>query len=132
MSKTTPDRLVAALTAAGWFEEGRGRGHVRLRWGTNPDSLVVPTDPSAPEYEVMMTAALATLERAADYGSAAELAHTLATCSCGGKRWVDDEGWQPEEWAMAVKPVREPGAGLIPCGNCNHGGWNVPVGGTES
>lgn len=77
----------------------------------------------------MMAAVLATLEKAADYGSAAELAHTLATCSCEGRRWVDDEGWSPPDWAMAVKPVREPGNGLIPCGRCNHGGWNVPVGG---
>ena len=52
-----------------------------------------------------------------------------ATCSCGGRRWVDDEGWQPQEWAMAVQSRREPGRRLIPCGNCNHGGWNVPVGG---
>lgn len=132
MIETTPDRLVAALTAAGWFEDGRGRGYLLLRWGTHPGLLVVPTDTTAPEYEVMMTAALATLEKAADYGSAAELAHTLATCSCGGKRWVDDEGWQPDYWAMGSKPVRREGDGLIPCGNCNHGGWNVPVGGSGS
>jgi hypothetical protein len=125
MSETTPARLIAALAASGWVEEGRGRGHVRLRWGTNPDSLVVPTDTTAPEYEAMMTAALATLERAADYGSAAERAHELATCSCGGRRWVDDENWAPEYWAMATMPRREPGDGLIPCGGCNFGGWDV-------
>lgn len=125
MAETTPARLISALTASGWTEEGRGRGHVRLRWGTWPDSLVVPTDTTAPEYEAMMTAALATLERAADYGTAAEQAHELATCSCGGRRWVEDENWQPEPWAMGTKPRRRPGEGLIPCGGCNFGGWDV-------
>lgn len=125
MPETTPSRLIAALTASGWVEQGRGRGHVRLRWGSNPDSLVVPTDPTAPEYETMMTALLAGLERAAEYGAAADRAFTEATCSCGGRRWVEDENWEPEYWAMATKPRREPGDGLIPCGNCNHGGWDV-------
>lgn len=123
MAETTPARLIAALTASGWTEEGRGRGHVRLRWGANPDSLVVPTDPTAPEYEVMMTAALATLERAADYGSAAERARELATCPCGGRRWVDDKNWQPELWEL--QRGRIPASGLLPCGFCNEGGWNV-------
>lgn len=42
-------------------------------------------------------------------------------CSCGGRRWVDDENW-----------LREPGQertehdGLIPCGFCNESGWNTP------
>lgn len=47
-------------------------------------------------------------------------------CSCGGDRWVDDEGWQPEDYERAAGRV--PGAGRIPCGFCNHGGWDVPDG----
>ncbi|HEU5108825.1 MAG TPA: hypothetical protein VFT95_09735 [Micromonosporaceae bacterium] len=128
MAETTPERLVAALTAAGWFEVGRREGvYVRLQFADRLP-LLVPLNPANADYEDLMAEVLAELETAADYGSAAELAHTLATCSCGGKRWVDDEGWSPPDWAMAVKPVREPGRGLLPCGNCNHGGWNVPVG----
>ncbi len=132
MAETTPDRLVAALTAAGWHEISRREGaFVRLQFpGHQP--LIVPLNPDNADYAALIRATLADLERVADYGSAAELAHTLATCSCSGKRWVDDEGWQPPDWAMAVKPVREPGRGLLPCGNCNHGGWNVPVGGSEA
>lgn len=127
--KTSPDRLIAALTASGWVEDGRRTGgYVRMRWGSNPDSLVVPTDTTAPEYDDMMTALLTGLERAAEYGSAADRALTEATCSCGGRRWAEDENWQPEPWATGRKPRREPGDGLIPCGNCNHGGWEVPVG----
>jgi hypothetical protein len=75
----------------------------------------------------MMTALLTGLERAADYGRAAEGALTEATCSCGGKRWVDDENWQPERWEL--ERGREPESGLLPCGFCNEGGWDTPVGG---
>jgi hypothetical protein len=49
-------------------------------------------------------------------------------CSgCGGTRWSEDENWSPaypESWDGS----RSPGDGLIPCGFCNEGGWNVPVG----
>jgi hypothetical protein len=52
-----------------------------------------------------------------------------ATCgSCGGARWVDDEGWQPEDYERKRVPFRQPGSGRIPCGICNHGGWSVPDG----
>jgi hypothetical protein len=44
--------------------------------------------------------------------------------SCGGTRWVDDENWQPEDHERAQGRVI--GSGRIPCGICNHGGWNVP------
>lgn len=47
-------------------------------------------------------------------------------CSCGGRRWVEDENWQPEDYERARG--RSPGSGLIPCGFCNEGGWHVPVG----
>lgn len=51
----------------------------------------------------------------------------LEDCACGGKRWVDDENWQPDEDEM--RRGREPHSGLIPCGFCNEGGWGTPVGG---
>jgi hypothetical protein len=43
-------------------------------------------------------------------------------CSCGGRRWVDDENWQPDH--PSVPRVR--GDGLIPCGFCNFAGWDTP------
>lgn len=44
-------------------------------------------------------------------------------CSCGGRRWVEDEGWSPEDYER--NQPRSEGAGLVPCGFCNPGGWNV-------
>jgi predicted RNA binding protein YcfA (HicA-like mRNA interferase family) len=127
--ETTPDRLIVALTAAGWVEVGRRVGaHVRLRYADHEPSLVVPRDPTAPEHEAMMGAVLLQLERLAQVGLAADRALTEATCSCGGRRWVDDENWQPEQWEF--QRGRRRGSGLIPCGNCNHGGWDAPVGAT--
>lgn len=52
-------------------------------------------------------------------------ASPLATCSCKGKRWVEDENWQPELWEM--QRGRIPASGLLPCGFCNEGGWDTPV-----
>lgn len=131
MADTTPERLVAALLAAGWVENGRAGPCVRMRFADHKPTVLVPTDSTVHAFDSWMSSALRELRQMAELGNAADRALTEATCSCGGKRWVDDEGWQPEEWAMAVKPVREPGAGLIPCGSCNHGGWNVPVGAAE-
>lgn len=51
-------------------------------------------------------------------------------CSCGGKRWVDDENWSPPFRTIGAYE-RTPHDGLIPCGFCNEGGWNAPVGVTE-
>lgn len=51
------------------------------------------------------------------------LVPTAEPCSCDGRRWVDDEGWSPDPGERAE--VRRPGAGLVPCGFCNHGGWSV-------
>lgn len=44
-------------------------------------------------------------------------------CTCGGRRWVDDQNWQPEDHERDA--ARAPGAGLIPCGACNEGGWHI-------
>lgn len=54
----------------------------------------------------------------------------LEDCACEGKRWVDDENWQPDQYEM--RWGREPHSGLIPCGFCNPGGWDTPVGGAQS
>ena len=45
-------------------------------------------------------------------------------CSCGGRRWVEDANWSPQ-YPELWKGERSPGDGLIPCGNCNEGGWDV-------
>lgn len=45
---------------------------------------------------------------------------------CDGRRWVDDQNWEPPFPAFA--PIeREPRDGLIPCGACNFAGWDEPV-----
>lgn len=44
---------------------------------------------------------------------------------CRGSRWTNDENWEPEQpWDGS----RHPADGLIPCGHCNQGGWDVEVG----
>lgn len=43
-------------------------------------------------------------------------------CPCGDTGWTDDEGWQPEFYGER----RSIGAGRIPCGFCNEGGWGRP------
>lgn len=55
-----------------------------------------------------------------------------ACASCDGTRWVDDEGWQPEDYERARKPLRRPGSGRIPCGACNLGGWNADDGAEDT
>lgn len=53
----------------------------------------------------------------------AEREYDDATCPCGTARWVDDANWEPR-W---LGDRREPGGpGRLPCGFCNHGGWDVP------
>lgn len=39
-------------------------------------------------------------------------------CSCGGRRWIEDEGWSP---GYHPAPDRLPGDGLIPCRFCSDG-----------
>ena len=48
-------------------------------------------------------------------------------CSCGGRRWVDDENWSPAQGVL-WRGERSAGDGRIPCGLCNHGGWDQPDG----
>lgn len=52
--------------------------------------------------------------------------HTVASpCSCGGRRWVQDEGWAPDYLGIGTRQERTEGDGLVPCGFCNHGGWDT-------
>jgi hypothetical protein len=46
-----------------------------------------------------------------------------APCSCNGG-WVEDQNFQPEDYER--NDPLQPGKGLIPCGFCNHGGWDAP------
>lgn len=58
---------------------------------------------------------------------AADVPAAAPACgSCGGDMWVDDQNWQPADHERAQGRVM--GSGRIPCGICNHGGWNVPDG----
>jgi hypothetical protein len=70
---TESQRLVDALTAAGWQEIGMGPGYVRLALVASVPRhmLVVPLDESAPEFEHMMDAAFGSLERLYFDGKAA-------------------------------------------------------------
>jgi hypothetical protein len=45
-------------------------------------------------------------------------------CHCGGRRWVEDKNWSPQ-YPELWKGERSPGDGLVPCGSCNFGGWDV-------
>lgn len=73
-------RLVAALTAAGFTVAGRGRGYVRMGWPGSPPmrgSLMVPTDDGAPEYAADLAAVKADLVAEARRGEAARRALDL-------------------------------------------------------
>lgn len=75
--------LVDALTRAGFTQVGVSRGYVRLAWPGQADpltgrSVVVPTDPAAPEYTEMMTAAVTDLAYAARVGRLVHLALAAA------------------------------------------------------
>lgn len=75
-AEKVPDwrRLHELMLAAGFTEAGRGRGHVRLGWPGSPESrgtLVLCTDPTAPEYLNMLDAALDELAAARDRGAKA-------------------------------------------------------------
>lgn len=45
---------------------------------------------------------------------------------CKGRRWTDDQNWTPD-YPETWRGEREPHNGLVPCGGCNQGGWDVPV-----
>lgn len=49
-----------------------------------------------------------------------------ACAYCKGRRWVEDEGWEPD-FPDLGPAEREPGSGLIPCGGCNFAGWDTPL-----
>lgn len=72
---TGPQALVDALTASGWTVAGRSERqcYVRLScpYRTGTASLMIPTDPGAPEYAEMMRAALDQIRRAAQLGDLA-------------------------------------------------------------
>ena len=53
----------------------------------------------------------------------AEREYDDAHCPCGTTRWVDDENWEPQFRGDRRQPG---GPGRLPCGFCNHGGWQVP------
>jgi hypothetical protein len=88
-----PGRLVQALVEAGWPRVGNGRGHVRFQFPRSPRrSLVVPTDRSAPEFDSMLSAALAELVACSEEGVSALRVLTAAT-----------------RWELQVMPGTDPG-----------------------
>lgn len=84
-------RLVEALTAAGFPEAGKGRGYVRFGWpGQEPPygPLRVPLDGDAPEFGEQWQALLWELERVVARGVAARQALSavagIGCPRCGG------------------------------------------------
>lgn len=68
-------QLVDALTAAGWTVVGSRTGvHARLQWRDDRDSVMVPLDPTAPECDSLLDAAITTLGAIADRGASAQRA----------------------------------------------------------
>lgn len=102
------------MTAAVHF--GIGFGKVACgynRWKGGSSTLTSNRDPDAVTCGRCLTA-MAAEERA-----------KVAACSCGGRRWVDDENWSPTD--PALEQERAPSRGLIPCGFCNFAGWDTPL-----
>lgn len=76
MTDSTIDAQLRAFKAAGFVTVGTGRAHVRFAWpGTKGDpgegTLLVPTDPTAPEYDELRSAVLRQLQAAENRGTAA-------------------------------------------------------------
>jgi hypothetical protein len=46
-------------------------------------------------------------------------------CTCGGRRWVNDENWEPRYADLPQERIQ--GDGLIPCGFCNFAGWDTAL-----
>lgn len=64
---------------------------------------------------------------AAEYARLSDSEGERPCSGCGGSRWAEDENWSPDDPAT-WRGERSPGNGLIPCGFCNLGGWDTPVG----
>lgn len=69
-----PQKIVDALVAAGWQVEGRSGGAVRLSHADDTVQMMVPTDPTAPEYGQMVDAVASNLVSAVRLGDAARMA----------------------------------------------------------
>lgn len=64
--------------------------------------------------------------RNVDLSLARTIVYRAERCSCKGG-WVEDEGWSPEYREQALASYQKtPGDGIVPCGFCNHGGWDAP------
>lgn len=63
--------ILTAMLANGFTEAARGRGYIRMVWPAGDGSLILPTDPEAPEYREMLRAVMDELLRASDRGTAA-------------------------------------------------------------
>lgn len=65
--------LLDVLEAHGFVQVGAGRGYVRFAWPSSDNSktLVVATDPTAPEFDDMFDAVITELDRAEKIGVAA-------------------------------------------------------------
>jgi len=103
--------------AYGWeLWRGALRGIAGELWHAASGS---PEHPAAPRWyhDAEATDCWETETRCAGHASG-------ETCpGCHGRRWADDENWQPDD----PRHVRTPGDGLIPCGFCNFAGWDTPL-----
>ncbi len=73
MAEKVPDwqRLHQLMLAAGFIEAGRGREYVRLGWPGSAEGrggLVLSTEPTSPDYDNLLDAAIDELAAARDRG----------------------------------------------------------------
>lgn len=117
-----------------WYdEEGKGRDpHVGwdLSWGCrvsfayDEGQLRATVSLSDADLRAGITVRSATRDQLRNFADRIlDFLRDTEVCTCNGG-WSVDENYWPEDYEMR-DPLR-PGKGLIPCGNCNHGGWDAP------
>ncbi len=77
MTTSEPQKIVGALVAAGWTQDGTKPGYVRLRHRYDPQPILVPTDRESAEYSEMLDEVALHLTQKTALGEAAR--HVLNT-----------------------------------------------------
>lgn len=96
-------------------------GPTEVTAARRPREEGAPVGEWSDEFEPWLRSQMANEEFRAAYVKA-EREYDNEHCSCKTAQWVNDENWEPR-WPG---DQRQPGgAGRLPCGFCNHGGWDV-------